>query len=124
MKLITLSVVLILLLSACSTTSNSSIPSIEDPSLELISIKDHYQKQLSSIKVGDYINEIKEKFPALTLASDNMKNTIYEVNFEQAYQLKNSETVNKIQTYQQKIAFYFINKKLVHWQVIPIDLTI
>ena len=116
MKLITLSVALILL-SACSTTTNSNIPRIENPSLELVSIKNHYKKELSSIKVGDYISEIKDKFPELTLASDNMKNTIYEVNFDQDYQLKHSDTAEKKQTYQQKIAFYFINKKLVHWQV-------
>lgn len=115
MKLATISIFL-LVLSACSTIAPAPIPRVDNPSQELISIKSYYKTELASIKVGDYINEIKEKFPSLTLASDNMKNTIYEINLEQPYQLKQSEAGSEVKTYQQKLAFYFINKKLVHWQ--------
>jgi len=113
-----------LLLCACSSTKQ--LPIVSDPKTELPKIKQLFNKELSTVQVGDYIKEIKEKFPSLYLASDSMKNTVYEFSHKQAYlpkgHLDNDKASLRQSTaypkeYEQKIAFYFINKKLVHWQV-------
>ncbi|TPH18164.1 hypothetical protein [Litorilituus lipolyticus] len=114
----------LLLLCACSSTKQ--LPIISDPKTELPKIKQLFKKELSTVQVGDYIKEIKEKFPSLYLASDSMKNTVYEFSHKQAYLPKTNLDNDKVSLrqssispieYEQKIAFYFINKKLVHWQV-------
>lgn len=103
------------LLFSCSSPPN--VPTIDDPNLELISIKKQYADELANIHVGDYIDYVATQFPEMIVASDNMKNTIYEFSYQQHYLLAENNNDNKAKTYTQTLRFYFINQKLVHWEV-------
>jgi len=110
------------MLSGCTNTIN--LPTVSDPASELTSVKSKYSEQLASIHVGDYVKTVKKLFPNMSIASDNMKNTIYEFSYQQEYLLGNNNNLaastqdkNSIKLYKQKLQFYFINNKLVHWQV-------
>ncbi len=113
MKKLFLSTILFIL-SGC--VANKNIPAVAVPIHDLTTIKSVYAKELSSIKVGDYIKDVQLKFPTMVMSSDNMKNTIYEVSYQQQYSLIEDNDA-KENTYTQKLAFYFINKKLVQWLV-------
>lgn len=112
MKLINL-LIIASILSACAQTPD--VPKIKSLS-ELTSIETKYTNELASIKVGDYIKDIKQKFPELQLVSDTMKNTIYETYYNQDYVMASSTKAQTIKRFNQRITFYFINRKLVHWQ--------
>ncbi len=102
-------------LSGCINSNN--IPLVANPTNELATIQSVYAKELANIKVGDYIKDVQAKFPEMVMTSDNMKNTIYELNYHQKYYLLADSKANQhSKTYTQKLAFYFINKKLVQWQ--------
>lgn len=105
---------MVTLLFSCSSPPN--VPRIDDPSLELISIKKQYADELTNIHVGDYIDYVAKQFPEMFVASDNMKNTIYEFTYQQQYLLAANNDV-ETKTYTQTLRFYFINQKLVHWKV-------
>jgi hypothetical protein len=103
-----------MLLVSCTNTSD--FPTIDDPKVELTSIKKQYAQELADIHIGDYIDYVAKQFPKMFVASDNMKNTIYEFTYQQQYLLaanNNAET----KTYTQTLRFYFINQKLAHWKV-------
>ena len=104
----------ITLLVSCSSTPD--FPTINDPSVELTSIKKQYKKELANIHVGDYIDFVAKQFPEMFIASDNMKNTIYEFTYQQQYLLA-ADNNDETKTYTQTLRFYFINRKLAHWQV-------
>ena len=112
MKLIKL-LIIAGILSACAQIPE--VTTVKNLS-ELTSIETKYTNELASIKVGDYIKDIKQKFPELQLVSDTMKNTIYETYYEQGYILASETETQTIKRFKQKITFYFINRKLVHWQ--------
>lgn len=113
MKYIVIALTVMLLVS-CSSTPD--FPTIDDPSIELTSIKKQYADELANIHIGDYIDYVAKQFPEMIVASDNMKNTIYEFNYQQQYLLvANNNDLTK--TYTQTLRFYFINRKLAHWQV-------
>jgi hypothetical protein len=104
-----------LLLASCSTTHHS--PTINNPDTELTNIKQKYEQELGSIQVGDYIEKVEGLFPEMFIATQTMKNTQYEFNYLQQYFLA-TDKKSLEQTYTQSLRFYFVNKKLVHWQVI------
>ena len=97
----------LLLLASCSS---HNFPTVEKPIIELTSIKQKYTSELSSITVGDYISAVSKKFPEMFVASDNMKNTIYEFDFQQQYYLV-SDKSSQLKSYKQTLRFYFVNKK-------------
>lgn len=105
-----------------SCTNSVNLPIVQDPSTELITIKSRYSSELASLMVGEYIASVNKKFPGMLIASDTMKNTIYEFTYDQPYRLHinkhntQSNTDETTKVYSQKLSFYFINKKLVHWQ--------
>jgi len=105
----------LLLLTSCSTSYIP--PTITTPKDELTNIKQKYVSELASIQVGDYIKTVAVLFPKMFIATKTMKNTQYEVNYQQQYILAN-DTSSLEKTYTQTLRFYFVNKKLVHWQVI------
>ncbi|TWX67382.1 hypothetical protein ESZ36_13895 [Colwellia demingiae] len=113
MKYIVIALAVMLLVS-CSSISD--FPTIDDPQLELTSIKHQYADELANIHVGDYIDFVAKQFPKMFIASDNMKNTIYEFNYQQQYLLVANNS-DQTKTYTQTLRFYFINQKLAHWQV-------
>jgi hypothetical protein len=112
MKSIVIAMTVMLLVSC---TSSPDFPTIDDPNVELTSIKKQYTEELANIHIGDYIDYVAKQFPEMFVASDNMKNTIYEFTYQQQYLLaaNNAET----KTYTQTLRFYFINQKLAHWKV-------
>ena len=113
MKYIVIALTITLLVSCSSTTD---FLTIDDPQLELTSIKKQYKKELANIHVGDYIDFVAKQFPKIFIASDNMKNTIYEFTYQQQYILADNNN-DLTKTYTQTLRFYFINRKLAHWQV-------
>ena len=113
MKYIFIALTITLLVSCSSATD---FPTIDDPRLELTSIKKQYENELANIHVGDYIDFVAKQFPEMFIASDNMKNTIYEFNYQQQYLLADNNN-DLTKTYTQTLRFYFINRKLAHWQV-------
>jgi hypothetical protein len=110
---------LVLLLAGCSTTTSNikSLPTINNPSVELTDIKQKYVDELAVIQVGDYIESVASLFPEMYIASDTMKNTQYEFDYQQQYFLT-ADKNSLEKTYTQTLRFYFVNRKLVHWQVI------
>lgn len=104
----------ILLLASCSTIKNT--PTIDNPDTELTSIKQKYVNELANIQVGDYIEAVAVLFPEMFIASQTMKNTQYEFNYNQHYFLAADNRAQE-KTYTQTLRFYFVNKKLVHWEV-------
>ncbi len=103
-----------LLLASCSTINNS--PTINNPDIELTSIKQKYVNELANIQVGDYIESVAVLFPEMHIASKTMKNTQYEFDYNQQYFLA-ADNSSLEKTYTQTLRFYFVNKKLVHWGV-------
>lgn len=103
----------VMLLVSCTNTSD--FPTIDDPKVELTSIKKQYAQELADIHIGDYIDYVAKQFPEMFVASDNMKNTIYEFTYQQQYLLADNNS--EIKTYTQTLRFYFINQKLAHWKV-------
>jgi hypothetical protein len=112
MKNILISITILLILGC---TSIKPLPTIENPQLELSNVKLQYANELASIQVGDYIVSIANLFPEMVIVSNTMKNTIYEFDYKQKYFLSNDGSELE-KTYIQTLRFYFINKKLVHWQ--------
>lgn len=103
-----------LLLAGCS--ANNNYPTTNAAETELTNIKQKYVSELAQIQVGDYIEAVAKLFPEMSLSSDTMKNTQYEVDYHQQYLLvANNNSQEK--TYTQTLRFYFVNKKLVHWGV-------
>lgn len=111
MKFLVITLTILLLISC---TSSPDFPTVDDPRIELTSIKKQYANELANIHVGDYINYVAKQFPEMFVTTDNMKNTIYEFTYPQQYLLANN---NEIKTYTQTLRFYFINQKLAHWKV-------
>lgn len=104
----------LLLFTACSNSSN--LPTTDNPQLELTNIKEKYADELARIQVGDYIAVVAKLFPGMYIAEDSMKNTIYAFDYQQGYLMKTKQEL-LAKTYKQSVQFYFVNKKLVHWQV-------
>ncbi len=114
MKYIVIALTVMLLVSC---TSTSDFPTIDDPNVELTSIQKQYADELANIHIGDYIDYVAKQFPEMVVASDNMKNTIYEFTYQQQYLLAANNNNDETKTYTQTLRFYFINQKLAHWKV-------